>query len=678
MKISLIQNKLVALIMVVIMISLSSVFVFSVSATEEWTKTLTFEENETSEITYTYTPSSTAAADGRVGTADIADDGSGNKALKVVSKLTSAEGGNNTTDGKKSDLLTLSLPGFAQKSGLVEISWDLKSDSENYRPFYRLGALQSNGSNSNWRTYSNYISRTGKTTKAFALAENDYTHFRYVIDMDKTENNFYAFIPGGESPYFTATYSVPATDKITMDIRTYYQSGSSWVAPSIGDEGIYWLDNVTVKSLKRESLQIASTSVPNNARNISVVNPIKVCFNSDINWASVTPENNIVVKKNGQVVTDYSLSQPDGASILITPTTEWAEKSDYTIIISRQIAPASEWNEGNPIGGLNADYELEFKTRAADVIAYDDFENYDVNTNLTLGIQDWTNEVTTASGDEWKIVDDGTGNKVLQFTRAAANLKSTAKSKIVLPFSVGKVSEGVVVAEYDVRLVNNRGNLRNLGSIASAYLLYNNSADHLFQQVGNGAGGNANGWNPKFESINDGKIHVKAIIDMDNHEGDYYFNGVVEPLQKPNRKTSDPIESMVFEFAYNSSAALDIDGTGDGVYWIDNISVKKLSGPEAVIYAADGTNSVNSINGGDTVIVGVGAVANEQYLSFAALKEIASGQLVAVTALTEEDFSKGYKSVQLKAPQDVGKCIAEVYFWDKDYKPLCDKITLGN
>ena len=322
-----------------------------------WENVLTFEDGENSVISWNYTPSSAAAAAGRVGTAEIVDDGTGNKALKVVSKINETEAKNNPASnvGDAGDILTFDLPNFSQATGIIEITGDIIRDADNNRPFWRFAKLDGAEGNTSWRSYSNYLARTGTVASFITYAKTGYTRFRYVIDLNKTTDNFYMYAPGKEEPGYVGNFTSSSKDTISLSFITYYQQAEqSWKAPSAGDEGVYWIDNIKVSGYRASVCE----SVPaQNATDVEANNDILLTLSDSVQYLD---KSKIELYIDEEQTNDFeAVLSDDGMVITITPQGGLQYNKDYRIELKNGYA-----QKINPDFQEPGEYKLVFKTKS--------------------------------------------------------------------------------------------------------------------------------------------------------------------------------------------------------------------------------------------------------------------------------------------------------------------------
>lgn len=322
-----------------------------------WENVLTFENGENSDISWNYTPSSAAAAAGRVGTATIVDDGTGNQALKVVSKITEAEQRNNPSSGvgDSGDMLTFNLPNFGQLTGVIEITGEVRVDSANSRPFWRFADLGGASANCSWRSYSNYLARTGTVASFIPYNKTGYTKFRYVIDLNETSDNFYMYAPGASQPGHTGSYTGPTTETIPLSFMTYYQqAGQAWIAPSAGVEGIYWIDNIKVSGYRAA---VTGTVPSQNATDIEALDDIKLTLNDSVQNFD---QSKVSLSVNGVKTEQFDAElSNDGTVITVTPENGLQYNKQYELALTAGYAQKINQSYQNP-----AEYKLSFKTKS--------------------------------------------------------------------------------------------------------------------------------------------------------------------------------------------------------------------------------------------------------------------------------------------------------------------------
>lgn len=209
----------------------------------------------------------------------------------------------------------------------------------------------------------------------------------------------------------------------------------------------------------------------------------------------------------------------------------------------------------------------------------DDFESYTSNDLLTeLEDNNWVFEKQNV--DTFEIAEDLlTGSNAMKVT--VAN-NGGAQTFLNAMLEGGSITEGTIIVDYDFRAENHSKRIPKIGvpmyDLAARYTYLDifNCGKDLFvgawQYVGD------------INASKSAYMHIQQIIDVTNKQVEFFYNG--SKIGTFNAQDSKCVDFITFTFNAGEGAFWDYDGPdeGDGIYWIDNVSVKKA------VFGVSGTN----------------------------------------------------------------------------------------
>ncbi len=243
------------------------------------------------------------------------------------------------------------------------------------------------------------------------------------------------------------------------------------------------------------------------------------------------------------------------------------------------------------------EYETEEMTISFEILQFngsvynEDFEGFEINERPVSVI----GEAGPNSGANVKVVDDGTGNKVLQLMADDDPLKP-----IYTNISFGdKYSDGVYEFSYKIKFVNHTTYMDELFSLKNdGVVVEENKTSSQYYLIG------GKNWADIITQMDDAVNNyatVKQIVDFDNDMIQTYVNDHWYYTREDF--TADAIDSAGFTYFMRTddpghNGTLGVAGT-PGQYFIDDIKVVKVGVYELSkgLYNADGEKLSSLIDG---------------------------------------------------------------------------------
>lgn len=450
-------------------------------------------------------------------------------------------------------------PGDARK---ITVIYDIML--ENYRGGWRdMGSVQSsvNGAVMRILTHSKWgycINTSGFNFSLYNCLPDSYITVKRVIDLD---NNSYS-IQMYQNGIKIANESGTVKNADSMDKLSFVLQYQSPYEPyeSEGD-GIYRIDNVYIDA---GEIAPAEVSPKNNEYNVSADSEIKIKWNTAPDIQTINKESVSVYENGEKLDADLYELFIDGKIITINVIDGLKKDSCYSVVLTRGIEADNEiWT------AMQNDYSFTFVTEKNNEFIYiaEGFEEYEPGQLTQNDL--WT--INVADGDNISVEEDECGSKALKFVRAEKNLESSISSsaEIKLP---EEIKEGKLTVSYDVRIENYRGGICHLGTVSSA----EKSISRLFTHSAWMYGVNTSGYNVSMVSIPNNKyLTVKREIDYNNGKYSiiiYNDDGSIYSKKTEMSCGRGEPDNILFENACQSPYKI-YNGTGDSVFWIDNIRV---------------------------------------------------------------------------------------------------------
>lgn len=329
-----------------------------VSAEAEDGMYIIYEENfenytgESDVFAYTFTPEPNAAAAGRTGTATVEEETSGDKALKVVSKMTTAE----ASTGAKRDKLDFIISNLPDETGVIGFSFDVRMEDGYGRPFYRFGQLNDSDNAGAVMyavgTYAHAMKDQDDTVKYVYF--NDNAEFRFDYNLDLTNDKCTITVSntdGTNAKTVTRNLGNYISSDGTVKLHFGQYVNSSW---AVADTGIVWYDNIKVYAYQA---QVSSTNPVNEAENVAAGESATITYSAPIDNLD---SQKISVLANGEALSTFDATLSDDGKILsITPTGGLQYDTKYEIVLNDGFAEASDTKHQPP-----QTYTFNFKTKS--------------------------------------------------------------------------------------------------------------------------------------------------------------------------------------------------------------------------------------------------------------------------------------------------------------------------
>ena len=471
--------------------------------------------------------------------------------------------------------------------GKIRVAYDLRMENhsrwslntDGYGSVYSGDTRVSRGGlyGNVWYYWGGWNTNTGNNNIAVQNNLNtkkDYFHVDQYYDFE--QKTFQIYIDGkqvnsyGKNQNFLFekdAEEISSMDQIRFVVRANANGSGTAKDGTEENNGVYWIDNLLVET---PALEVRSTSVKNNAENVSVkTNEIQLSFSDNIDAATLNADSVQVFQKNTRLgAEDYTLSANENV-LSVRFSDQLADLTQYKIVVTTAL------NQDSGYTTLREDYILSFTTNDSTAGIISDFEADKIGSTPQNG---WTFNIPSGSSAtvEQDPTPDNPDNKALKLVVGSTGSETSAK------FGFDENSSQKITVSYDFRVENHAGNFydRHFGSVRQG----NNAlargmtfGKNLLYFYGTSATQNIG--IAGLNADND-YHHVEIAFDL----GAKTFKIWVDGTAKTNY---DSQTEGIFRFYQDGeipdnlffAAVRDasMGGGANGVYWIDNVKIQQTA-----------------------------------------------------------------------------------------------------
>ena len=522
---------------------------------------------------------------------EIAEE-NGNKFLKVHTARNSSNSGSTRVRFEF---------GSGYSSGKKEFSYKYKSIAH-YSAFRMFGQLfyQVNDNNKTIQALASQTTRIikGKVNQTLFGYVDDLGSANYssgfgtvtqTVDFDSDTDN-YKIVVQHDNATRNTTMTKTISDSIKGIVWNFNNSlsGGNGTETAIDGFAVYAFDDVKVKDI---TLELVSSNVANNGV-IPLDKPFTMTFSESVSAAFVTLSKNGVAMENG----DYTVTVSN-ETVSVMPQDGWEDSAVYTVNVGTVTA----------VSGSPAFSGTTFTLTGSNCLFKEDFEGYSVGviatgpvTALDTTLNRGDLNYKLLDGDKLEIVEKD-GSKVLKLTVGNTSTDQLGAGRLILDFDQNYGSGKAYEVGFDYYVENHS---RYFGEFGSLYDDNNNAAKihSVYYSPLKWTGTYRNNLQFDGKSESDKKIADDAIKSSDaywKHQSTSIdFSQSPKPLTVSATKasdgtligsksvtisttrggeTADVISGIAWGFSkdYGSNKWYGQD-EGDGVYYFDNITVKRV------------------------------------------------------------------------------------------------------
>lgn len=470
-------------------------------------------------------------------------------AVKITqSKQTPAQSGNPYTGFK------IDFP--AQTSGIVEMKFKLRCDAQTALLNPELVTGKGGFGSAAVYIYQTlgdvYFDRSLTKYIGKRLVSDTYVDFDIIFNLDDKK----VTVNGKES-----SYAVSEVSSLNFRISANWgEGGEGWMS-SEGDP-VYWVDDISI-----EKKCIDVTEISNSGREFYVD------FNTEPADSSLTNEFFKIYSK-GSEMSDVTIRKDETDPKRVILSLKDAAEYDvfYNVVLKSGIKAAN-----TSYMDTFADSEKAFTVKSQTELVNESFNDID---DIAAAHSDWT--VKENGGGAVSVENDPmTGDKALKIVNPEGNM---SENGIIIPFESKK--SGKVKISYKLRTDNNSSLLTGFTLTGAndynraAYLQFKNDL-YLYGAIK---------WQDyKFTTMSDKYQKIDITADLDNGTYSAAVDGIIRfknvPLSNSDTTADLAKIKMLISDNYNAwgaSEAFKTGLSGDGVYWIDDISAYSYTYPEIV------------------------------------------------------------------------------------------------
>ncbi len=506
----------------------------------------------------------------------IEEDIYGNKALKIIRAAENLE-------SKSQTYAKLNINKEIQRQPITA-SFDLRI--ENYRGGIKnLGSLgASNGIIASLFTHSAWmygVSTSGYNTYLSTMPNNVYLTIKREID---TVNGTYSIWVYRDGTLISTSQNrqCNTADAEYILFETAYQEPYK----IYGDTGdaVYWIDNIRIDSGNMGVYKV----IPEDNSESESIDSIKMYFNCDINPDTVNA-NTLKIYKYSLPLSENQYSVTVTGNILkIDFNSPVDNGADCTVQVTKEILPKNS----NAVNSMGKDYTFNFKTlydSNENVVASYDFEDWDGFSLNQPGVyhhNGWTFELS--EGDSISVeTDSKTGNKGLKLT------KGTDESllKAYLDYEVS--GDELIKISYDTRFERQSRRIHDWGTA----LNQNNSPFLKMVVFGGGYWHRTIGDTKRYLcGLNENVTTTEQILNaaVNEYTVSVYRNGE-KITEKSENASNNGLPSEIMFSVSNIRDNYAGEDTGNGIYWIDNVTVTEILTPKVADITSDNLNTAKII-----------------------------------------------------------------------------------
>ena len=216
---------------------------------------------------------------------------------------------------------------------------------------------------------------------------------------------------------------------------------------------------------------------------------------------------------------------------------------------------------------------------------YEDFEDYGVGDFLPQLTQKQVTKWSVsniAEGDKLEIIEIS-GNKKLKLTRAESNVADTAAQKTTVYMMFDRETDtGSIDLSYEITMVNCRGGLSSLFTVRDAKKSTTVNHSFLNRSLIYNHRSDSKGCSANLQDYFNVPVNVSKSINLETgyytflaKSGDTVIREVGPNQKQAGTGSAGSMEITAYYQSTGSAPSAPTDGSGDGVYVFDNISVSK-------------------------------------------------------------------------------------------------------
>lgn len=388
-------------------------------------------------------------------------------------------------------------------------------------------------------------------------------HIEYILTCSDTGVNAYDVLVNGTPTYTEQTPNNATRTNVGRLAFRVVGTATGVTSGSASGDGIYYLDNIVVKTV--ETAASVTQTVPVNGGSAAEgSSTASVSFSSPL--SSVSGES-ITVVKNGVTLAGSAFTAAvdaaDNTKMNLSFADPFAEGDRFCITVNKSVA------------GLAEDYSFEFIVIPQDAA----FEGFEAQTTGSAPTRIADRSLSLEKNDGTVTVEanpDSGHNAVKIITKNQQDNKTTG---FICNLASASWTTGIAELSYDLRIDNNSSTLQQIfgdsdGNQTGVPCIYQNGDNFYLRDA----------TDTQLFTLADvtGKnARIRFVVDMEAKEYQVFINGVKKATGVYTRNN---VKRFTFRTRNMAQQATNTNGSasGDGIYWIDNISYRHYEKPFAV------------------------------------------------------------------------------------------------
>lgn len=449
------------------------------------------------------------------------------------------------------------------ESGTVSVSFDFWSD--NHSGYVKMLRVQDNeGRNitGGRSTRDKLADREDGSKELVTSIGSTPIHIEYILTCSATGVNAYDVLVNG-TPKYTEQTPKDVRENVGRLGLLVVGTASGVTSGSASGDGVYYLDNVVVKTVET-AVAVTQTVPVNGGSAAEGSSTASVSFGSPL--SSVSGES-ITVVKNGVTLAGSAFTAAvdttDNKQMNLSFADPFAEGDRFCITVNKSVA------------GLAEDYSFEFVVIPQGAA----FEGFEAQTtgSAPTGIADKSLTLEKNDGTVMVEANPDSGHNAVKII--AKNQQDNKTTGFICNLASASWTTGIAELSYDLRIDNNSSTLQQIfgdndGNQTGVPCIYqlgdnfylNDAKDTQLFALADVTGKNA---------------RVRFVVDMEAKEYQVFINGVKKATGVYTRNN---VRRFTFRTRNMAEQTTNTNGSasGDGVYWIDNISYRHYEKPFVV------------------------------------------------------------------------------------------------
>ncbi len=444
------------------------------------------------------------------------------------------------------------------EEGIVQISFDMRAESMTSR-FSRSFVCSEDGSDAqriNWYKKDIYCEAM-KYPDNFLANASDSAYTNIVMTYDMANKKYNIKSGGTELEFAKPGLTDIALLRFLISANTY-GSEDGYIDQTSNTAPVYWVDNISIKVKHIEAESIGYSD-----------GMFSVAFSDEVADAALTDDWFELYCDGTKLDSgSYSIAKSADSGKTVNVTIDDIKyNAEYTLKVKAGLGGAN-----SALGALLQGIEKSVITKAPNIIARDDFEDYEEGAKLSGLGTGWAVSDSNDGDSVTVATDPVTGSKAVKVTQAFYK-KGTDKPWTGFEIPFPKIEEGIVQISFDMRAESMTSRFSRSfvcsedGSDAQRINWY--KKDIFCEGMT---------WPDNYLAQASASSYTNIVMtyDMTNKKYSIKSGGTELEFAKPGLTDIALLRFLISANTYGSEDSyIDQTSNADPVYWIDNISIEK-------------------------------------------------------------------------------------------------------